>query len=168
MKGERPSGHPVVVRRGSGETALSVVSGPIGCGKSTWVRGEMARRGWKAEEIRGYRTYWAGERGAGGHLELATWDGRVSWRGKSRAGGGRPDGEGLAAAALAALEEGAGRRVLVIDELGVLEAGDARLKEAVAEAVAVSREGIVVVQERAMGVWEEAVGGKDLGDGWDS
>ncbi|MBR6023124.1 MAG: hypothetical protein IK066_11990 [Kiritimatiellae bacterium] len=134
---------------------LTLVTGPIRSGKSTWVRGEMARRGWRGDEVRGFRTYWMGDRGMGGHLELATWDGRVLWQSPARHGGGPPDGEGLADAALRALEEGARRENLAIDELGVLEAGNEALRAAVREACAKAASGIVVVQERALGVWRE-------------
>jgi hypothetical protein len=92
-------------------------------------------------------------------LELATWDGRVLWRGKPRADGGRPDGEGLAAAARAALAEGAGKKWLAIDELGMLEAGDVELAAAVATAVREAEGALVVVQRRAMEAWQGAVGG---------
>jgi len=96
-------------------------------------------------------------------LQLETWDGRVLWRGKTRSGGGRPDGAGLAEAALKALTDGAGKPWLAIDELGMLEAGDERLAKAVEAAVEVAEGALVVVQRRALETWRGALGGLD---GW--
>ena len=138
-------------------TAKLGVTGPVGSGKSTWVRTEMARRGWRAGGIRGFRTGWEGPRGAGGRLFLATWDGRVPWRGETAVPGKRPDAAGLAEAALAALESGQPGIPLAIDELGLFEAGDARLAAAVARALADAPEAIVVVQARALDLWRDVM-----------
>jgi hypothetical protein len=121
----------------------------------------MARRGWRAGGIRGFRTGREGPRGAGGRLFLATWDGRVPWRGETAVPGKRPDAAGLAEAALAALQEGRPDAPLVLDELGLFEAGDARLADAVETALATAPEAIIVVQARALDLWRDALAALD-------
>lgn len=125
-----------------------VVTGPKESGKSTWVRMVMAEMGWEAPA--GFRTWWEGDRRAGGHLMLGPWDGSWGFDAGER---GRFDGAGLAEAALRALEGVETGERLVIDELGVLEAGDERLRSRVEALWAAAEEGIVVVQERAWGEW---------------
>ena len=141
----------------AGRASKVGVTGAIGAGKSTWVRAEMAKRGWRTEEVRGFRTGWEGPREAGGRLFLATWDGRVLWRGEKRPAGGRPDAAGLPGAALEALAAKSAGGPLAIDELGLFEAGDARLASAVKAALEETSEAIVVVQARAMDAWRDAL-----------
>ena len=62
---------------------IAVVHGPIGCGKSTALRGWMERRGWAGGKTRGWRTFIAGEK-----LRLASWDGRIDVAVGERTGGG--------------------------------------------------------------------------------
>lgn len=125
-----------------------VVTGARESGKSTRLRAWMAEAGWVNPA--GFRTWWKGDRRAGGKLMIGPWDGAWAEEVGER---GRLDGSKLAAAALRALEGAKTGERLVIDELGVLEAGDERLKKRVAELWAAAAEGIVVVQERALGVW---------------
>lgn len=125
-----------------------VVTGVRESGKSTRLRAWMAEAGWKAPA--GFRTWWEGDRRAGGKLMVGPWDGAWAEAVGER---GRLDGAKLAAAALRALEGAMAGERLVIDELGVLEAGDEALRRRVAELWSAADEGIVVVQERALGAW---------------
>lgn len=127
-----------------------VVTGARESGKSTRLRAWMEEAGWKAPA--GFRTWWEGDRRAGGKLMIGPWNGAWAEEVGER---GRLDGAKLAAAALRALEGAKAGERLVIDELGVLEAGDEALRRRVAELWSAAEEGIVVVQERALGVWRE-------------
>lgn len=125
-----------------------VVTGERESGKSTRLRAWMAEAGWEAPA--GFRTWWAGNRRAGGKLMVGPWDGAWAEEVGER---GRLDGAKLAAAALRALEGAKSGERIVIDELGALEAGDEALRRRVAELWSAAGEGIVVVQERALGAW---------------
>jgi hypothetical protein len=125
-----------------------VVTGAQESGKSTRLRAWMAEAGWKAPA--GFRTWWEGDRRDGGKLMVGPWDGAWAEEVGER---GRLDGAKLAAAALRALDGVKAGERLVIDELGVLEAGDEALRRRVEELWAAAEEGILVVQERALGAW---------------
>ena len=127
-----------------------VVTGPRESGKSTRLRAWMAAAGWGYPA--GFRTWWEGDRRAGGKLMVGPWDGPWSEEVGER---GRLAGVKLAAAALRALEGAKTGERLAIDELGFLEAGDDALRRRVAELWTAAEEGIVVVQERALAAWSE-------------
>ena len=127
-----------------------VVTGARESGKSTRLRAWMEEAGWVNPA--GFRTWWEGDRRAGGKLMIGPWDG--SWA-EEVGERGRFDGAKLAAAALRVLEGVQVGERLVIDELGLLAAGDERLKKRVAELWTAAEEGIVVVQERALERWKE-------------
>lgn len=135
-----------------------VVTGARESGKSTRLRAWMAEAGWGAPA--GFRTWWEGDRRAGGKLMVGPWDGAWAEAVGER---GRLDGAKLAAAALRALEGTKAGERLVIDELGVLEAGDEALRRRVAELWSAADEGIVVVQERALECWKELGAGERWG-----
>lgn len=130
-----------------------VVTGARESGKSTRLRAWMAAAGWEAPA--GFRTWWEGDRQAGGKLMVGPWDG--SWA-EEVGERGQLDGAKLAAAALRALKGAKAGERIVIDELGLLEAGDEALRRRVEELWAAAEEGIVVVQERALGAWNGVLG----------
>ena len=127
-----------------------VVTGARESGKSTRLRAWMAEAGWEAPA--GFRTWWEGDRRAGGKLMVGPWNGAWAEEVGER---GRLDGTKLAGAALRALDGAKAGERIVIDELGVLEAGDEALRRRVAELWSAADEGIVVVQERARDAWRE-------------
>ena len=130
------------------------LTGPIGCGKSTWLRAELARRGIELESLAGFCTRWHGDRGRG-VLELADWRGNVLWSASGPFGRLVPLAADFAAAVRVALNAAPPGVFLAIDELGVLEARDDSLRHAVAAALSRAPEAIVVVQQRALPLWRD-------------
>lgn len=130
------------------------LTGPIGCGKSTWLRAELARRGIDLPLIAGFLTRWRGERGRG-VMELCDWRGNVLWSAPGPFSSLAPLAGEFCAAALAALDAVTPGAFLAIDELGILEARDDSLRHAVAATLARAPEAIVVVQQRALPLWRD-------------
>ena len=138
-----------------------MLSGGIGCGKSTVVRAVLAQLGWT--EPGGFRTHWGGaERGA--HiLYFETWGGEPQpmARRVAAAPGAVPyelDRANFTRLAVASLADAASGRPVVIDELGLIELEAAGFPEAVARLFRSPASVLAVIQQRALDRWLAALG----------
>ncbi len=135
-----------------------LVSGAIGSGKSTAVRGAMHRLDWRNPA--GFFTHWGGAGRGARTLMLETWDGHVvpiAHRvAQPAVPGGLPyelDGPAFAGAAIASLLPAAAGHPVVIDELGLMEWDSAEFIHALVEVFRGPAPVLAVIQQRALDRW---------------
>jgi nucleoside-triphosphatase THEP1 len=135
-----------------------VVTGDIGCGKSTVAREAMRRLGW--ERPAGFFTHWDGRGRGADSLWLESWDGeRVAMARRTSGGSGAEappyalDSARAVAASARALAGAAAGRPVAIDELGRIELASPEFVGAVLAALRAPSPSLVVVQERALEQW---------------
>ena len=141
-----------------------VVSGEIGCGKSTAVRAAMKQLGWAAPG--GFFTHWDGRARGATRLLLETWTGERCVLARRLAGEtGDPDRPpyeldraAVARAAAACRPAAAAERPVVIDELGPLELVAPEFAEAMVRVFRGSAPVLAVVQRRALERWLGIIG----------
>jgi nucleoside-triphosphatase THEP1 len=143
-----------------------VVSGDIGCGKSTAVRAAMQQLGWS--QPAGFFTHWGTAGRGASELYLSTWSGEtqvVARRvAKTDPALELPFEVDLALfnrVAVASLAAAAGP--VVVDELGVLESGAADLVAALVQIFRGPRPVLAVIQRRALERWLEIIGSENVG-----
>jgi nucleoside-triphosphatase THEP1 len=144
-----------------------VVTGGIGCGKSTVAREAMRRLGW--ERPAGFFTHWDGGGRGADSLWLESWDGeRIAMARRTSGGSGAEappyalDSARAVTASARALAGAAAGRPVAIDELGLIELDAPEFVRAVLAALRAPTPALVVVQERALARWMEA-GLRDAG-----
>ena len=149
-------------------TVRIVVSGEIGCGKSTAVRAAMKRLGWEAPG--GFFTHWAGKERGAARLMLETWVGEQCVLARRIAGEtGDPDRPpyeldraAVARAVAACLPDAAAERPVVIDELGPIELASPEFAEALARLFRGTAPVLAVVQRRALARWLDILGRENV------
>lgn len=146
---------------------IVVLTGPIGCGKSTEWRRLLAAEAAAGRAVFGYATAWEDPRRRGDGVLLLRDVGRPEAAPVPLGTKGEISADALLAAATEALRRvpaGGGRAVLGIDELGLFEGRasaerQAAFAAALRAALAAAGDAYVVVQERAMARWQAALPG---------
>lgn len=146
---------------------IVVLTGPIGCGKSTEWRRLLAAEKAAGRAVFGYATAWEDPRRRGEGALLLRDVGRPEAAPVPLGTKGEISADALLAAATEALRRvpaGGGRAVLGIDELGLFEGRasaerQAAFAAALRAALAAAGDAYVVVQERAMARWQAALPG---------
>ena len=142
-----------------------VITGDIGCGKSTAVRAAMQQLGWS--QPAGFFTHWGGGGRGASELYLSTWSGESQVVARRLAETPRPlelpfeaDLALFNRVAVASLSAAAGP--VVVDELGVLELGATELVAALVRIFRGPRPVLAVIQRRALERWLDLLGRENV------
>lgn len=140
-----------------------VVSGPIGCGKSTAARRAMDALGW--EKPAGFFT-----RREPDELHVGAWRGgsvpfaRLAERPRAGEPAYEPDLDAFSRFALPTLRAESETGPVVIDELGVLELPSSQLTAAIAALFLRPNPVLAVIQQRALEPWLAIIGRANVDD----